>query len=85
MCKKTSLDELNAALQAVADGPLKGILGFETRPVVSSDFIGDASSSIVDAGLTQVVGEDLVEVQSWYDNEWGFARRMIDLASLMAK
>lgn len=83
--KKTSRDEVNAALKAAADGPLKGILGFEPRPVVSSDFIGDARSSIVDAGLTQVVGEDLVEVQSWYDNEWGFARRMIDLASLMAK
>lgn len=83
--KKTSRDEVNAALKAAADGPLKGILGFEPRPVVSSDFIGDPRSSIVDAGLTQVVGGDLVEVQSWYDNEWGFARRMIDLASLMAK
>ncbi len=83
--KQTSRDEVNAALKAAADGPLKGILGFEARRLVSSDFIGDARSSIVDAEQTQVIGGDLVEVQSWYDNEWGFSMRMIDLARLMAK
>jgi glyceraldehyde 3-phosphate dehydrogenase len=83
--KATSRDEVNAALKAAAEGPLKGILGFEARQLVSSDYIGDTRSSIVDADQTQVVGGDLVEVQSWYDNEWGFSARMIDLASLMAK
>lgn len=78
--KATDRDAVNAALQAAADGPLKGILGFETAPLVSSDYIGNTHSSIVDAAQTQVVGGDLVEVQSWYDNEWGFSNRMIDLA-----
>ncbi len=83
--KQTSRDEVNAALKAAADGPLKGILGFEPRHLVSSDFIGDARSSIVDAEQTQVVGGDLVEVQAWYDNEWGFSMRMIDLTRILAK
>jgi glyceraldehyde 3-phosphate dehydrogenase len=83
--KSTTRDEVNAALKAAAEGPLKGILGFETRQLVSSDFIGDSRSSIVDADQTQVVGGDLVEVQAWYDNEWGFSARMVDLARLVAK
>jgi glyceraldehyde 3-phosphate dehydrogenase len=82
--KKTTRDEVNQALRTAAEGPLKGILAFEERPLVSSDFIGDPHSSIVDAAQTQVVGEDLVEVQAWYDNEWGFSSRMVDLARLMA-
>jgi glyceraldehyde 3-phosphate dehydrogenase len=81
--KKTSRDEVNQALREASAGPLKGVLAFEERPLVSSDFIGDPHSSIVDAAQTQVVGDDLVEVQSWYDNEWGFSSRMIDLARLM--
>jgi glyceraldehyde 3-phosphate dehydrogenase len=83
--KSTTRDEVNAALKAAADGPLKGILGFEPRQLVSSDFIGDSRSSIVDADQTQVVGGDLVEVQAWYDNEWGFSTRMVDLTRLVAK
>ena len=83
--KQTTRDEVNAALKAAADGPLKGILGFEPRHLVSSDFIGDPRSSIVDAAQTQVVGGDLVEVQAWYDNEWGFSTRMVDLTRLVAK
>jgi glyceraldehyde 3-phosphate dehydrogenase len=83
--KQTSRDEVNAALKAASEGALKGILGFEARQLVSSDFIGDPRSSIVDADQTQVVGGDLVEVQSWYDNEWGFSQRMVDLARLVAK
>ena len=82
--KKTSRDEVNAALRDAASGALKGILAYEERPLVSTDFIGDPHSSIVDAAQTQVVGEDLVEVQSWYDNEWGFSNRMVDLARLIA-
>jgi glyceraldehyde 3-phosphate dehydrogenase len=83
--RKTTRDEVNQALEAAANGALRGILGFETRPLVSSDFIGDPRSSIVDAAQTAVIGEDLVEVHAWYDNEWGFSHRMLDLAVLMAK
>jgi glyceraldehyde 3-phosphate dehydrogenase len=82
--KKTTKDEVNNALRAAANGPLKGILAVEDRPLVSNDFIGDPHSSIVDADQTQVVGDDLVEVQAWYDNEWGFSNRMVDLARLLA-
>jgi glyceraldehyde 3-phosphate dehydrogenase len=81
--KQTTVAEVNAALEAASNGALRGILGFETAPLVSSDFIGDPRSSIVDAAQTAVVGGDLVEVQSWYDNEWGFSSRMIDLATHM--
>jgi glyceraldehyde 3-phosphate dehydrogenase len=83
--KSTTRDEVNAALKAAAEGPLKGILGFEARQLVSSDFIGDPRSSIVDADQTAVVGGDLVEVQAWYDNEWGFSNRMVDLTTFVAK
>jgi glyceraldehyde 3-phosphate dehydrogenase len=83
--KKTSREEVNTALQQAAEGELKGILGFEQRPLVSVDFIGNPLSSVVDAAQTQVVGGDLVEVQSWYDNEWGFSNRMLDLASHIAR
>jgi glyceraldehyde 3-phosphate dehydrogenase len=82
--KKTTKDEVNQALRDAANGPLKNILAVEDRPLVSSDFIGDPHSSIVDSAQTQVVGDDLVEVQSWYDNEWGFSNRMVDLARLIA-
>jgi glyceraldehyde 3-phosphate dehydrogenase len=82
--KQTSVAEVNAALEAAANGALEGILGFEKAPLVSSDFIGDSRSSIVDAAQTAVVGGDLVEVQSWYDNEWGFSHRMVDLATHIA-
>lgn len=82
--KTTSREEVNAALKAAAEGPLKGILQFEERPLVSSDFIGDPHSASIDAAQTQVVGGDLVEVQAWYDNEWGFSNRMIDLVNLVA-
>ncbi|MEY4515038.1 MAG: hypothetical protein RLZZ450_7160 [Pseudomonadota bacterium] len=83
--KTTTRDEVNAAIKAASEGPLKGILGYETRELVSSDFIGDSRSSIVDAAQTQVVGGDLVEVQAWYDNEWGFSSRMVDITRLAAK
>jgi glyceraldehyde 3-phosphate dehydrogenase len=84
VAKSTTRDEVNQVLRAAAEGDLKGILGFEQRPLVSTDFIGNPLSSIVDADQTQVVGGDLVEVQSWYDNEWGFSNRMVDLARVMA-
>ena len=83
--KATDRDAVNAALKAAAEGPLKGVLGYEPKPLVSSDFIGNPHSSIIDADQTQVVEGDLVEVQSWYDNEWGFSNRMIDLARFMSE
>ncbi|UCH30300.1 MAG: type I glyceraldehyde-3-phosphate dehydrogenase [Myxococcales bacterium] len=82
--KSTDRDAVNAALKAAAEGPLKGILQFEETPLVSTDFMGNPHSSIVDAAQTQVVGGDLVEVQSWYDNEWGFSNRMLDLVRIVS-
>jgi glyceraldehyde 3-phosphate dehydrogenase len=77
--RDTSVDEVNAIMQAAADGELKGILGVNTAPLVSSDFNHDPRSSIFDATLTKVTGR-LVKVSSWYDNEWGFSNRMLDTA-----
>src|ERR1700740_52965 len=78
--KKTSREEVNAALKKGADaGPLKGYLGYEENELVSSDFKGDARSSIVDAPMTLVVGGNCVKVISWYDNEWGYSCRVRDL------
>ncbi|MDD9972324.1 MAG: type I glyceraldehyde-3-phosphate dehydrogenase [Myxococcales bacterium] len=82
---KTDRDEVNAAFEGAASGGLKGILGVEKRPLVSADFIGNPLSVAVDAAQTQVVGDDLVEVQGWYDNEWGFSNRMIDLARFLGE
>ena len=83
LAKSTNAEEVNAALKAASAGPLAGVLGFEEEPLVSSDFIGNTHSSIVDAGLTGVIGGDLLQLQSWYDNEWGFSARMIDMARLL--
>ena len=80
--RNTDRDEVNKALKEAAEGPLLGILEFEERPLVSIDFVGNTHSSIVDAAQTQVVGGDLVEVQAWYDNEWGFSNRMVDLVRI---
>ncbi|HEX5755096.1 MAG TPA: ArsJ-associated glyceraldehyde-3-phosphate dehydrogenase [Arenimonas sp.] len=78
--RATSVDEVNALLKAAADGPLKGILGFETRPLVSIDYRGDPRSSIVDAEYTMVVNGTQVKLFAWYDNEWGYANRTAELA-----
>jgi glyceraldehyde 3-phosphate dehydrogenase len=83
--KKTSGDEVNAALKAAADGPLKGILAYSTDELVSVDFKGNAHSSIVDAPYTKVMDGDFVKVLSWYDNEWGYSSRCVDLLRLMMK
>ena len=82
--RDTTVDEVNTIMQAAADGELKGILGINTAPLVSSDFNHDARSSVYDATLTKVVGR-LVKVSSWYDNEWGFSNRMLDVAVALAK
>lgn len=83
--KKTTAEEVNNALKAASQGAMKGILGYETAPLVSSDFKGDSRSSIVDAALTMVVGGNCVKVISWYDNEWGYSCRVKDLIHFMAK
>jgi glyceraldehyde 3-phosphate dehydrogenase len=79
--RDTSVDEVNEALRAAAAGPFRGVLEATDEPLVSSDFIGNPHSSIADLGLTQVIDGRLVKVFSWYDNEWGFSCRMVDLAA----
>ncbi|HEY6195240.1 MAG TPA: type I glyceraldehyde-3-phosphate dehydrogenase [Candidatus Eisenbacteria bacterium] len=76
--RKVTRDEVNAALQAAAEGPLRGILEFCNDPIVSNDVIGNPASSVVDALSTNVMQGDLVKVLSWYDNEWGFSNRVVD-------
>ena len=83
--KKTTADEVNAAFRAAAAGPLKGILHVEDAPLVSIDFRGNPFSSIVDAAYTKVMDGDFIKVMSWYDNEWGYSSRCVDLALLLAK
>jgi glyceraldehyde 3-phosphate dehydrogenase len=82
--KKTSAEEVNAALKAAAEGELKGILAYTEDPVVSTDMLRNANSSIVDAGLTKVLEGDLVKVVAWYDNEWGYSSRVVDLIAFLA-
>src|SRR5580698_3199467 len=81
--KTTDAKAVNAALKSASEGELKGILGYETNELVSSDFKGDKRSSIVDAPLTKVVGQS-VKVLSWYDNEWGYSNRVVDLIGFLA-
>ncbi len=81
--KTTDAKAVNAALKAASEGELKGILGYEAGELVSSDFKGDKRSSIVDAPLTKVVGNS-VKVLSWYDNEWGYSNRVVDLIGFLA-
>lgn len=80
--KETSVEEVNAAFKEAAEGKLKGILALETKPLVSVDFKGNAHSSIVDAESTMVIGK-MVKVLSWYDNEWGYSNRVVDLVKFM--
>ena len=77
--RATTKEEIDAAVKEAADGKLKGILGFNKAPLVSIDFNHDARSSVYDATLTKVMGGTLVKVCSWYDNEWGFSNRMLDM------
>jgi len=82
--KATTKEEIHAAMKKASEGSMKGILGYTEEPLVSSDYIGDPRSSIFDATVTQVMGGNFVKLFSWYDNEWGFSNRMIDLAQLVA-
>jgi len=83
--KPASKDAIHAAMRRAAEGPMKGILQYVEAQLVSGDFIGNPYSSCFDATLTQSIGDNFVKVFSWYDNEWGFSNRMIDLANLMAQ
>ena len=83
--KATTAEEVNAALKAAAEGPLKGVLAYCEEPLVSKDFNGNANSSIVDALSTMVIEGTMVKVVSWYDNEWGYSNRVVDLIAYMAK
>jgi glyceraldehyde 3-phosphate dehydrogenase len=81
--KETTTEEVHAAYRAAAAGPLKGILGVADEPLVSVDYKGDSRSSIVDLQFTQVMGGNMVKVVTWYDNEWGYSVRTVDLAMKM--
>jgi glyceraldehyde 3-phosphate dehydrogenase len=79
--RPTTVDEVNAALKEASEGYLRGILGYSEEPLVSRDFQGDDRSGVVDALSTMVMGGSLVKVLAWYDNEWGFSKRLVDLAA----
>lgn len=83
--KKTFAEQVNEVLEAAAKGPMKGILEYSDEPLVSSDYKGHDASSIVDASLTMVMDGDMVKVIGWYDNEWGYSQRVVDLAELVAQ
>ncbi len=85
MEKNATTDEVNAALKTAAEGELKNILAYTEDPVVSSDMLHNPNSSIVDGQLTKVIGGNLAKVVSWYDNEWGYSCRVVDLAVFLAK
>jgi glyceraldehyde 3-phosphate dehydrogenase len=83
--KKTSLDEINAAMKAAAEGPMSGVLGYTEDPVVSSDFISDPHSSIYDATAAIQLNDQFFKIVSWYDNEWGYSTRCVDMIQMMAE
>ena len=85
LSKATTVEEVNAAIKAAAEGPMKGILGYTEEPVVSSDFKGDSRSSIFDGLSTMMLGDKFVKVLSWYDNEWAYSERVGDLIDFMVK
>lgn len=83
--RDTDVDEINAVLKAASEGPLNGVLAYNDEPLVSIDFNHDPASSTYDATLTKVLGGSLVKVCSWYDNEWGFSNRMMDMCVALMK
>jgi glyceraldehyde 3-phosphate dehydrogenase len=84
LSKETSAAEINAAMKAAAEGPLKGILRYTEDPIVSADIVTDPHSSIFDAGITKVIGNQ-AKVAAWYDNEWGYSNRLVDLMGFIGK
>jgi glyceraldehyde 3-phosphate dehydrogenase len=85
LSKDTTAEEVNAALKAAAEGELKGILAYTEDPVVSSDMLHNPNSSIVDAGMTKVLDGNLLKIVAWYDNEWGYSCRVVDLIAFLVK
>ncbi|MDD5056060.1 MAG: type I glyceraldehyde-3-phosphate dehydrogenase [Candidatus Peribacteraceae bacterium] len=83
--KATTAEEVNAAFEKASKGSMKGILGYEKRPLVLQDFVGDARSCIIDAALTEVIGGNLVKAFGWYDNEWGYSNRIVELAKYVGE
>ena len=83
--KKTFAEEVNAAFREAAAGPMNGILAVADEPLVSVDFRMTDVSSTIDSSLTMVMGDDMLKVVAWYDNEWGYSQRVVDLAELMSK
>ena len=81
----TNAEEVNGLFKAAAEGPMKGILGFETRPLVSCDYTNDPRSSIIDGPSTMVINGTQVKIYAWYDNEWGYACRLADIARMVAR
>lgn len=82
--RKTDVEEVNRLLKAAADGALSGILGYEERPLVSVDFVNDPRSAIIDALSTMVIDGTQVKILAWYDNEWGYANRLVELGRKVA-
>jgi glyceraldehyde-3-phosphate dehydrogenase (NAD(P)) len=83
--RSTNRDEVNAVLKSASEGAMKGIIKYSDLPLVSSDHAGTDESTIVDSDLTLVMGDNMVKVISWYDNEWGYSQRVVDLAEVVAK
>ena len=83
--RPTTIETVNAKLKHAADNELKGILGFEERPLVSTDFVGDSRSSVVDAMSTMITNDTQLKLYLWYDNEWGYANRVIDLVNYIGQ
>lgn len=84
LARETTAAEVNAVMKAAAQGPLKGILKYTEDPIVSTDIVTDPHSSIFDAGITKVIGNQ-AKVASWYDNEWGYSNRLVDLMGFIGK
>jgi glyceraldehyde 3-phosphate dehydrogenase len=85
MEKEVTVETVNAAIREAAAGPMKSIIEYTDEPIVSSDVIGNTHSAIFDALGTQVVGGNVLKTLTWYDNEWGYSCRVVDLIDLMAK
>jgi glyceraldehyde 3-phosphate dehydrogenase len=83
--RPTTAEEVNAAFKAAADGPMKGILAYTEDPVVSTDMLHNSNSSIVDGQMTKVLDGNLLKVVSWYDNEWGYSCRVVDLIAFLTQ
>jgi len=85
MKASTNTEQINSLFKSASEHELKGILGYEERPLVSSDFVNDPRSCIIDSLSTMVVNETQVKVYAWYDNEWGYANRLVDIVRMVAK